>query len=802
MPWSDFLAEVGSLPNGVQQAAVAPLPDGRLELWAIDAAGGLFTTWKVSTVPNAGWAPWTDFLAEVGSLPNGVQQVAVAPLPDGRLELWAIDAAGGLFTTWKVSAAPNAGWAPWTDFLAEVGSLPNGVQQAAAAPLPDGRLELWAIDAAGSLFTTWKVSVASQSDWAPWADFLWHETRPRFAIQFSKVLDLGVGYSHWSEQWLKHFGGEIHSLLATRPLFQQERYNLTQYRFLNGPVVDGDAFNDGTTNFYMLVKLGPPGYDGAGLPQRYAILWIDEQTYFTQRWRLLHPTDDVLGDLFSLSHALRNNPEWFDFSLETFWSPFTDNLIDDNSRMAVRRQIIALTGYNPATRRHEINTICFNYGVCDHTWRWRLYPDGEQVVIDSAIAQDFDPQLPAVTLNGPASAYVVVNTLDLRDDTTLHVRGTMRPSGDAPLRAGRWVQRYLPADCRHVPASYLLTGGKPTVGFDHSWDFLSEAAYRRADLFYQFGVYEPRVDSRCQYDEVELLPGANGELPYIDDVVDSVWRNDKEVAAEDRMRINTTNFVWSLSKDVDGAIVKSLLPMPEDELSPELLVRDRRKLHTMSMYEKTTRFRLLERKPLGLIAVFYDKRDDELQCATGLPHAAIFREDLVEADIPAAWQNEDAGKVCEPSLHSPRSIRILVKANRRILRPPVVRKARVVCDKAPHQGALHISFWTPQSEQEVCENIWRVSLAALDETGVVAIFSLTRFPNFSRSAVPDAPLPFDFSGDLNDAWRYDCVWKFATEMSERINRFCTPEGHVEYATSLWFEDVVGNCSTAQETVFD
>ena len=123
----------------------------------------------------------------------------------------------------------------------------------------------------------------------------------RFGIDYKEVLDLGVGYSHWSEQWHTHFGGEIHSLLATRPSFQQERYNLMQYRFLNGPVVDGDAFNDGTSNFYMLVKLEPPVTTGHGLPQRYAILWIDEQTYFTQRWRLLHPTDDVLGDLFSLS---------------------------------------------------------------------------------------------------------------------------------------------------------------------------------------------------------------------------------------------------------------------------------------------------------------------------------------------------------------------------------------------------------------------------------------------------------------------------------------------------------------------
>jgi hypothetical protein len=83
-----------------------------------DAQGGLFTTWKVDTDPNANWAtPWYDFLADVGGLPSGARQIAVAPLPDGRLHFWVTDAQGGLFTTWKVDTDPNANWAtPWYDF--------------------------------------------------------------------------------------------------------------------------------------------------------------------------------------------------------------------------------------------------------------------------------------------------------------------------------------------------------------------------------------------------------------------------------------------------------------------------------------------------------------------------------------------------------------------------------------------------------------------------------------------------------------------------------------------------------------
>ena len=102
------------------QIAVAALPDGRLELWATDRGGGLQTTWKVDTDPNANWSGWSDFLAEVGALTNGATDLCVAPLPDGRLELWAADGQGGLFTTWKVDTDPNANWSGWSDFLGEI----------------------------------------------------------------------------------------------------------------------------------------------------------------------------------------------------------------------------------------------------------------------------------------------------------------------------------------------------------------------------------------------------------------------------------------------------------------------------------------------------------------------------------------------------------------------------------------------------------------------------------------------------------------------------------------------------------
>ena len=146
----------------------------------------------------------------------------------------------------------------------------------------------------------------------------------------------------------------------------------------------------------------------------------------------------------------------------------------------------------------------------------------------------------------------------------------------------------------------------------------------------------------------------------------------------------------------------------------------------------------------------------------------------------------------------------MVKSNRRVYQPPNVRKVWMEIDKAPGQRELHISFWTPQMEHEVNENIWRVSLAAIDDTGhVVPMFSVLRFETFLRRAIPQAPLPLGFRGVLGDEWCYDWTWQFNKE-EEEINarRYCTSEGRFAFGTSLWFEDIVGHRAIAEQTIIE
>lgn len=621
------------------------------------------------------------------------------------------------------------------------------------------------------------------------------EVHERRSIAFRRVLDLGIGYSHWHEHWQANYGGEMHNLLATRPIFQQERYNLIQYRFLNGPVIDGDGYNDGTTNFYMLVELEdpkppaiPPGRPVKGRPKgakpvepagRYAILWIDEQSYFSQRWRLLHPTIDTAGDLFSIQRSLRDNPEYFRFDPACYWSPFDEGCIHGSSRMAVIRQIVAVTGGRPdGGGTPEIYTICFNYGVCDHSWRWRPMPPAPDYrILDQALAGGAGP------LPDDGKECLYANTLGLREDATLHLRGFKR-AGGGRIVEGRWVQKYLPADLRHVPERFeLAPGARPARGFDHPWDFISERAYQRADHFYHFGAYERSADARCQYYEIDLLPDARGVVRTIPGLARIVWRNERIAeSAPPPLRIDTVNFNWALPRDEDGYL----------ELNK--LTADRGRSRSMSMYETTTRFRLLERKGKGVIAVLFDKRDDELQPASHLPHETVLIEDLAFRS-PTSLIGGGA-----------RRLRVRFRANRRVLNPPMVQRALI--ERVQAGGVttgLRLSFWTHQSDDQVRENLWRFSLAALDDPeDPVTIARGEVFSRFVRQGLPDRPLPLNFTSADVATPEYQYL-SYQTGLDPAtiglVDRYCTPQGRVDYATSLWFEDVVGHLSTPERLEF-
>jgi hypothetical protein len=52
----------------------------------------------------ADWTAW--YVAHSFSAP--IISHTVAPVSDGRLQLWAVDASGNLYTTWKTSRQPGS----------------------------------------------------------------------------------------------------------------------------------------------------------------------------------------------------------------------------------------------------------------------------------------------------------------------------------------------------------------------------------------------------------------------------------------------------------------------------------------------------------------------------------------------------------------------------------------------------------------------------------------------------------------------------------------------------------------------
>ena len=526
-----------------------------------------------------------------------------------------------------------------------------------------------------------------------------HERR---AIDFIRVMDLGIGTVHWNEHWQECFGGEIQNLLARRPLFQKEQFSLALNRFINGPIIDGDGWQDGTTNFYILVELARRAGSRPG-QRRFAVLYIDEQTYFSQRWRLVDPTEDAAAEIFSLAASLHSNPEYHRFERSHYWDPFVHDCIHSHSRMAVARQILAVTGIDPLSRRPEIYTTSFSYGISDRTWRWRVLP----AAASAEATQDMvgaEGKLPAAT-----EATVFPQTLGIREDTTLHVRGwgaVAQLAGTAVLKEGRWIQRYLPADCRMSPMAHELDSAKPVRGYAHPWSFVTEEAFDQMDRFYLFGAYEPEVDARCQYYEVEIVPDANGNLPPDDVLSDRLWLNLATSNDRSHLRIDTTHLNWEPE-------------LEDDFLRLSRVTTDRSQATTMSMYEPATRFRLRKRSPNGYIAIFADKRDDDLQTASHLP------------------QRTKMYAILAPN-HQWRTIELIARTNQRVLRPPAVQKVevqRIVVSQ--RTVGLRIRFWTSLPQDEAKISLWRVSLGHPAQDGVILRKEI--FGHFTRQGVPSSP---------------------------------------------------------------
>lgn len=550
------------------------------------------------------------------------------------------------------------------------------------------------------------------------------------SIRYERVLDVGVGHAHWHAVYDGSTGGELQPMHAGPAVAGMSWSEL--YRLVNGPIRDGDGYIDGTANFYALVQLLPQLIDG-GLrtPNAFGILYLDEQSYFSGRWRLVHP-DDYKGGGFAVATALasedpRPSPlnEW---DATRYWCPFRAGNIDERTRMAVSRQVIVVNGVDPQ-RGAELYSINFSYSTMDHSWRRRPLPPGARVAYFPDEASAAVESVPA-GLNGDV---VYPQTVRLREDLTLILRGSR---GGVP---GRWFQRYLPADNRLVPAPVALTGSRPSEGFSHPWRFITEEAFTVADEFSHLGVYDS-VDSRSQYYPLTVSDAAaavvsksSAAAPWVD--------------TAGQLFVRAVGFYWSAPLRVPDFDVHAFASPP---------VRPKKKAPP-SIFNPVTQLRILKRGNRW-IATHWDKRDDDL-----MPFDPIETLTGHPAVPPPAVSLTQGSQ----------TITVTVGPNERVLRGPVVKTAEFVWTGTPTEPVA-IRLHSP-------DNVWRVRLGALvrpapDQPRQAIILHSAVINQFRPTA----------TGLVEHRWRPS-----ETDLA-LMREACSDAGAVTCATSIWFEDLVGH----------
>jgi hypothetical protein len=149
-PGSSTWAPWSQMDGGLITVAVARNADGRLELFGANVDGVIWHRAQLapgtSGSGSAGWTGWA-------VLDGGLRQVAAEENADGRIELFGVNGAGGVYHRWQT--APNS--ATWSGWVAE----PANLASIAVARNADGRLEVVATDRSGAILDAHQTSPGS-----------------------------------------------------------------------------------------------------------------------------------------------------------------------------------------------------------------------------------------------------------------------------------------------------------------------------------------------------------------------------------------------------------------------------------------------------------------------------------------------------------------------------------------------------------------------------------------------------------------------------------------------------------------
>jgi hypothetical protein len=317
---------------------------------------------------------------------------------------------------------------------------------------------------------------------------------------------------------------------------------------------------------------------------------------------------------------------------------------------------------------------------------------------------------------------------------------TINLKGTHSSKVGRWYQRYLPADNNLVPPSTsLLAGQMPSTGYKHNWKFLPEDVFRLTDNFYYFGVYDT-VDSRTQY--YDVTPATATDAATLDAAGPGPWKDDAR-----QLYVSQWKFRWE-----------------------ETRLLGAKPLDAPSLFNQDTLLRIV-RKGTRWIATFWDKRDNDM-----IPFERLPRQVTLKARTP---QGTDV------------TVNVTIGANHSVLQPPVVQNAYFWLEP---NGTAGIAFESSAGPNALRENVSRVRMASLeadaaDPTRVGRVnwfLSKDTEGNFA----PIGPGVFEFR------------WTPTPTDLSLLQQHATVNGEMQKATSIWFEDIVGNVAPPQQTIWE
>ena len=186
-PWMGPIWAGPGYPKQVYELAAAQQNNGCVQFWALDMKLQLWST--AQSAPGGDWTAWSG--PNWNKAPQGMKRIAASQQGGKRgAQLWGIAEDYSLVTCYQITAGGSwSGWQAWP-------ATPQNSQfsELTAAQQNDGRVQLWAIDTKGQLWSCYQTSPGG--DWSAWSAPNWDG-----APSLSNIAACQQGGSRGAQLW-------------------------------------------------------------------------------------------------------------------------------------------------------------------------------------------------------------------------------------------------------------------------------------------------------------------------------------------------------------------------------------------------------------------------------------------------------------------------------------------------------------------------------------------------------------------------------------------------------------------------